>query len=101
MEIDNEIISTAILLPSTDSRRVVVSYKRKHVHEVLVKCLDKLAQKKSVVRWTVCPDMTIDVDWDVKNQTKQTIREQVWIQILSVLDPNCLQRSSADDKSSN
>ena len=28
-EIDHEIISTAILLPSTDSRRVVVSYKRK------------------------------------------------------------------------
>ena len=27
VEIDHEIISTAILLPSTDSRRVVVSYK--------------------------------------------------------------------------
>ena len=46
VEIDHEIISTAILLPSTDSRRVVVSNKRKHVHEVLVNCLVKLAQEK-------------------------------------------------------
>ena len=36
MEIDNEIISTAILFPSTDSKRVVVSYKRNYVYEVLV-----------------------------------------------------------------
>ena len=41
VEIDHEIISTAILLPTTDSR-------------------------------TDCPDMTIAVDLDVKNQTKQT-----------------------------
>ena len=43
VEVEYEIISTAILLPSTDSRRVVVSYKRKFVHEVLVICLVKLA----------------------------------------------------------
>ena len=30
--IDHEIISTAILLPFIDSRRVVVSYKGKYVH---------------------------------------------------------------------
>ena len=47
---DHEIISTAILLPSADSRRVFVSYKRKYAHEVLVNCLFKLAQEKSVVR---------------------------------------------------
>ena len=41
VEIDHEIISTAILLPSSDSR-VVVSYKQKYVHEVLVNCLVKL-----------------------------------------------------------
>ena len=35
--IDHEIISTTILLPSADSRRVVVSYKQKYVHKVLVK----------------------------------------------------------------
>ena len=50
VEIDHEIISTVILLPSTDSRRVVVTNKRKYVHEVLVNCLVKLAQETSVVR---------------------------------------------------
>ena len=71
-EIDHEVISMAILLPSADSRKDV-SYKRKYVYEVLVNCLVKLAQEKSVVRWTDQPDMTIAVDWDAKNQTKQTI----------------------------
>ena len=38
VKIDLEIIcSTVILLPSSDSRMVVVSYKGKYVHEVLVK----------------------------------------------------------------
>ena len=51
MEIDHEIISTVILFPYViHLRRVVVSYKRKYVHEVLVNCLFKLAQEKSVVR---------------------------------------------------
>ena len=39
VEIDHEIISMAILLPSADLRRVVVSNKRKYVHEVLLNCL--------------------------------------------------------------
>ena len=47
VEIDQEIISTAILLPSPDSRRVVVSYKLKYVQEVQVNCLVKLAQEKN------------------------------------------------------
>ena len=46
VEIDHEIISTTILLPSADSRRVVISYKQKYVHKVLVTCLVKLAQEK-------------------------------------------------------
>ena len=49
MEIDHEIISTVILLPLFllgHSRRVVVSYKRKYVNEVLVNRLFKLAQEK-------------------------------------------------------
>ena len=50
MEIDYEIISMDILLPSADSRRVVVSYKQKYVHEVLVNILAELAQENSVVR---------------------------------------------------
>ena len=57
--------------PSADSRRVVVSYKRKYVLEVLVNCLGKLAQE-SVVRLTERLNMTkAVVDWDVKPQTPQ------------------------------
>ena len=44
--IDQKLISTAILLPSADPRRIVVSYKLKYVHEVLLNCLIKLAQEK-------------------------------------------------------
>ena len=46
VEIDHEIISMAILLPTADSRWVVVIYKREYVHEVLVNRLVKLAQEK-------------------------------------------------------
>ena len=47
VEIDHEMISTVILLPSADSfKKVVVSYKRKYVHELLVNRLFKLAQEK-------------------------------------------------------
>ena len=52
-EIDHEIISTAILLPSADSRRAVVSYKQKYVQEVLVNCLVKLAQEKRLGEMTI------------------------------------------------
>ena len=45
VEIDREIISVAIFL-SSDSRRVVISYKQKYVHKKLVNRLVKLAQKK-------------------------------------------------------
>ena len=50
LEIDHEIISMAILLPSADLRRVFVSYKRKYVRKVLVNRLVKLSQGKSVLR---------------------------------------------------
>ena len=44
VEIDHEIISTVILLPPLIySRRVVVSYQRKYVHELLV---NRLPRKK-------------------------------------------------------
>ena len=47
VEIDHEMISTVILLPSADSfKKVVVSYKRKYVHELLVNRLFKPAQEK-------------------------------------------------------
>ena len=85
VEIDREIISTVILLPSTDSRRDVVSYKRKYVHKVLVNCLVNLAQEKSMVRWTDHPDMTIAVDWDIKNQTKPNQKTCSYKHALSTL----------------
>ena len=47
---------------SAFSRRAVVSYWRKYVHEVLVNRLGGLSlPKKSVVRLTDRPDMTLDV----------------------------------------
>ena len=47
VEVDHEIISTVILLPSAESfKKGCVSYKREYVHEVLVNCLFKLAQEK-------------------------------------------------------
>ena len=59
-------------LPLIHSRRIVVSFKRNYVYEVLVNRIFKLAQGKHVVRWTDRPDMTIAVDWDLKLQTKTT-----------------------------
>ena len=50
LEIDHEIIPSAILLPYADSRGVVVSYKRKYVRKVLANHLVKLAHEKSVIR---------------------------------------------------
>ena len=74
--IDHEIISTVILIPSTDLRKVAVSYKQKYVLEVLVN-LVKLAQEKSVVRRTDHPHMTIAVDLGHKesNQAKKVLPE--------------------------
>ena len=46
VEIGHDIISTVILLPSADSKRVVVSYKRKYMHKLLVNRLFKFAQEK-------------------------------------------------------
>ena len=47
VEIDHEMISTVILpLPLIHSRRVVVSYKRKYVYELLVNRFFKPAQEK-------------------------------------------------------
>ena len=41
------------------------------MHKVLVKCLAKLARKKVWSDELTLP-ASIAVDWDVKNQTKQT-----------------------------
>ena len=59
--------------PSAFSRRAVVSYWRKYVHEVLVNRLGGLSlPRKSVVRLTDRPDMTLDV----YRGRKTTIQQQ-------------------------
>ena len=64
MEIDHEIISTVILLPliqdgllSVTSMCMTSSAGNRFV---------KLAQENSVVRITDCPNMTLAIDWVVK-----------------------------------
>ena len=55
-------LATYFRFSSTFSRRAVVSYWRKYVHEVLVYRLGGLSlPRKSVVRLTDHPDMTLDV----------------------------------------
>ena len=47
LEIDHEMISTVILLPSAESfKKGCCQLQRKYVHEILVNCLFKLAQEK-------------------------------------------------------
>ena len=61
--------------PSAFSRRAVVSYWRKYLHEVLVNCLGGLSlPRKNVVRLTDRPDMTLDV----YRGRKTTIQQQGW-----------------------
>ena len=58
--------------PSADSRRAFVSYWQKYVHKVLLNCLGGLSlTRKSVVRLTDRPDLTIDVYCECKTATAQ------------------------------
>ena len=50
VEIDHEIISMVILLPSAESFKKGCQFQRKYVHKVPVNCLFKLAKEKSVIR---------------------------------------------------
>ena len=60
--------------PSAFSRRAVVSYWRKYEHEVLVNHLGGLSRpRKSVVRLTDRPDMTLDVYRGRKTTMQQCI----------------------------
>ena len=69
--------------PSAFSRRAVVSYWRKYVHKVLVKRLGGLSlPRKSVVRLTVRPDMTLDVYRGRKTTMQQQQQQQRLDQIL-------------------
>ena len=67
----NSFLQSFFSLMLNHSRRVVVSYKRKYMHKVLVKRLFKLAQAKNVDRWTGRPAMNIAVYWNVKQPTHQ------------------------------
>ena len=65
-------LATYFRSPSAFSRRAVVSYWRKCVHEVLVNCVGGLSRpRKSVVRLTDHPDMTLDV-----YRGRKTIQQQ-------------------------
>ena len=59
---DNLVWPHTFVSPSAFSRRAVVNYWRKYVHEVLANRLGGLSlPRKSVVRLTDRPDMTLDV----------------------------------------
>ena len=65
-------LATYFVSPSADSRGAVVSYWRKYVHEVLVNRLGGLSlPRKSVVRLTDRPEMTLDVYRGRKLTTQQ------------------------------
>ena len=65
-------LANTFVSPSTFSRRAVVSYWRKYVHEVLVNRLGGLSlPRKSVVRLTDRPDMTLDVYRGCKTTMQQ------------------------------
>ena len=70
---NNNIYSYSLVIEVTaDSRGAVVSYRRKYVHEVLVNRLGGLSlPRKSVVRLTDRPDMTLDVYRKRKTTTQQ------------------------------
>ena len=70
--IEYEIISTAILLSSTDSRRVVVSYKQKYVQEYWLTALSSLPQAK------VCARILV-------NRFVKLAQEKVWLGELTIL----------------
>ena len=60
-----------LVFPSTDSRRAVVSYWQKYVHEILVKLRRAKPVRESVVKLTDHPDMTIAVYCGHKTTTQQ------------------------------
>ena len=76
-----------VVSPSAFSRRAVVSYWRKYVHEVLVNRLGGLSlPRKSVVRLTDRPDMTLDVYRGRKTMQQQlSCKGYRWY-----IDSNCV-----------
>ena len=76
--------------PSAFSRRAVVSYWRKYVHEVLVNRLGGLSlPRKSVVSLTDRPDMTLDV-YRGRKTTMQQLESASMLYTLSQCAILCL-----------
>ena len=72
--------------PSAFSRRAVVSYWRKYVHEVLVNRLGCLSlPRKSVIRLTDRPDMTLDVYRGLKQQYNNNNRTSIYILVKALV----------------
>ena len=72
--------------PSAFSRRAVVSYWRKYVHEVLVNRLGGLSlPRKSVVRLTDRPDMTLDVYRGRKTTKQHNMRYAYYTRHVSLI----------------
>ena len=77
--------------PSAVSRRAVVSYWRKYVHEVLVNRLGGLSMpRKSVVRLTDRPNMTLNVYRGRKTTIQQQKQQQVKSRVEAAGDWNTL-----------
>ena len=73
------------VFPSAFSRRAVVSYWRKYVHEVLVNRLGGLSlPRKRVVRLTDRPDMTLDVYRGRKTTMQQQQQAPSALSLLSI-----------------
>ena len=66
--------------PFSDSRRVVVSYKRNYVDEVLINRWVKLAQQKIVVRWTDHLD----------NALMHKVLKCTWVDLLFTVMQRCI-----------
>ena len=80
--------------PSAFSRRAVVSYWRKYVHEVLVNRLGGLSlPRKSVVRLTDRPDMTLDVYRGRKTTMQQYACGGIPIESPQNCESMCIYRS--------
>ena len=78
--------------PSANSRGAVASYWRKYVHEVLANRLGGLSLlRKSVVRLTDRPDMTLDVYRGRKTTTTQQQQQQCTILTSSAHVPMLLE----------
>ena len=85
--------------PSAFSRRAVVSYWQKYVQEVLVNRLGGLSlPRKSVVRLTDSPDMTLDVYRGCKTTMQQQQKKNLFTSGKSASTENMIVKLQCDRK---